>query len=121
MLISDSMYGVPKENDTAPISMFISDDARRQLAKFLETKKDTIWHQTLFKIPILAERYKLKDISEHEAGFTQMITEKIKSDETSNKVKLFSVVQKKGVAIMIAQLIKEGLTDSNDKVIIEHL
>jgi hypothetical protein len=92
--------------------MFISNEARRLLAKFIETKKDTIWHQTLFKIPILAERYRLKEISEQEDGFTQMITDKIKSNETT-KGNLFSVVQKRGVAIMISQLIKEGLTDQN--------
>lgn len=50
--------------------MFISLEARRLLAKFIETKKDIIGYQTLFKIPVLAERYRLKEISEQEDGFT---------------------------------------------------
>ena len=32
MLVADSLYGVPKDIDTAPISMFISDEARQLIA-----------------------------------------------------------------------------------------
>jgi hypothetical protein len=70
MLVADSLYGVPKDIDTAPISMFISDEARQLIAQFIEEEKDKIWHQTLYKIPVLAARYKLNEISQHDKNYT---------------------------------------------------
>jgi hypothetical protein len=81
MLIADALYGVPRDRDTAPISMFISYEARQLLAKFIEENKNTIWTQTLYKIPVLADRFKLNEIGDTENNFTKSITEKIIANE----------------------------------------